>query len=131
MSEIRLVPLDVEGCADGLLALRDGGHLTDLAWYDARLDSRRYSVLVSRDNIGGEEPDWRWHVSVAGQSDVPKWRDLVALTHKLRPGVVFVVGVPPRSWWINVHPHTLHLYETCDANLEAQWRAERSAMVPS
>jgi hypothetical protein len=39
--------------------------------------------------------------------------------------------VPPRSWWINVHPHVLHLYEIKDMALTAQWRAEARGDRPT
>jgi hypothetical protein len=39
--------------------------------------------------------------------------------------VPFVVGVPPRSWWMNVHPDVLHLVETRDQALIESWRDER------
>jgi hypothetical protein len=116
----------------GLREVEQAGYLTDFGMWDARLDTRRYHVLRSRDNIRtAEVPDWRWHVSVSGERGVPRWRDLVAIGHELRPGVCFVVGCPPKSWWINVHPHCLHLYETKDENLIAQWRFEGQGHTPS
>jgi hypothetical protein len=91
-------------------------------------------ALVSRDEIA--PTDWRWHISVRygdpGENGrVPLWEELVETGHALRPGVPFVVGVPPRSWWINVHPHVLHLYETRDHALVEQWRTERRGDRPS
>jgi hypothetical protein len=88
---------------------------------------------MSRDpiNEARDVPDPRWHLSIAGEHAVPDWETLVSIAHQLRPGVCFVVGVPPRSWWINVHPHCLHLWETRDPNLEAQWRSERRGHTPS
>lgn len=91
-------------------------------------------ALVSRDEIA--PADWRWHVSLRygnpGENGrVPTWEELVDAGHALRPGVCFVVGVPPRSWWMSVHPHVLHLYETRDGNLVEQWRAERRGDRPS
>ncbi len=129
---VALSPLDVD-VPDGLRAAQDAGYLTDYGCWDARVDhTRRYHFIRSRDNIGGDGvPDWRWHVSVSGERDVPRWRDLVAIGHKLRPGVCFVVGVPPRSQWMSVHPHCLHLYETKDAALQAQWRFEAQGHTPS
>lgn len=92
-----------------------------------------YSVLLSRDPIHqpGNPPDVRWHLSVAGQYDVPPWSHLVAIGHRLRPGVPMVVGVPPRSWWMSVHPHCLHLWESKDHTLLEQWQAEANGAVPS
>jgi hypothetical protein len=102
------------------------------AW--ARVDTRRYSLLVSRDPIQGGDrsvPDYRWHISMAGEDDVPRWRDLVAVAHEVRPGVCFVVGIPPKSHWMSVHPHCLHLWEVSDDNLTDQWMSERMGVEPS
>jgi hypothetical protein len=71
--------------------------------------------------------DWRWHISVRhGDLDadgrIPTWEELVTTAHDLRPGVPFVVGIPPKSWWLNVHPHVLHLVQTKDQNMIDNWR---------
>jgi hypothetical protein len=87
------------------------------------------NALVSRDEI--EEGDLRWHVSVTAPNRVPTWAEMVEAAHDLRPGVYFVVGVPPRSAWMNYHPHCLHLYETKDGPLERQWRAEGRGHQPT
>jgi hypothetical protein len=73
------------------------------------------------------EGDTRWHISIRyGEPGVngriPTWDELVCAAHDLRPGVVFVVGIPPKSWWMNVHPHVLHLHETRDEQLVAMFR---------
>jgi hypothetical protein len=89
-------------------------------------------ALVSRENLGGNgTPDWRWHISLSAQGRVPNWEELSTAAHDLRPGVPMTVGVPPKSWWLNVHPDVLHLYETKDANLLAQWRHERRGDAPT
>lgn len=74
----------------------------------------------------------RWHVSlrfgnpgVSGR--VPSWDELVDALHALRPGVPFVIGVPPRSWWMNVHPDVLHAWETRDQGLINEWRQNAEA----
>lgn len=107
----------------------------EIEHYLAFCDTRRYSVLASHDPIDGELVDglgdWRWHISVAGERDVPRWKDLVAIGHELRPEVCFVVGVPPRSWWMSLHPHCLHLWELKDENLTDLWHSERRGSVPS
>jgi hypothetical protein len=87
------------------------------------------NALVSRDEIA--RGDLRWHVSLTGPGRCPTWEELVAAGHGLRPGIVFVIGLPPKSWWINVHPDCLHLYETKDEALIAQWRAERRGDRPT
>jgi hypothetical protein len=86
-------------------------------------------ALVSRDEIA--TGDLRWHVSLKHRDRIPTWEELVQAGHELRPGVVFVIAVPPRSWWINVHPHVLHLYEIKDMALTAQWRAEARGDRPT
>lgn len=68
--------------------------------------------------------DPRWHLSVSAQRSVPKWNDLAAACHELRPGVPFVIGVPPRNQWINVNDRVLHCLEIRDQTLLDQWRFE-------
>lgn len=109
---------------------------TDLAVYQARAHGRTFRVCLSRDPMGLDDqgvPDLRWHVSVSqvGSNSVPQWRSLVAIVHALRPGVPFIVGIPPESWWMNVHPGVLHAVETRDVNLIAQWRFEAQGHRPT
>ena len=61
------------------------------------------------------------HVGV-GPGSHPDVAELVAACHELRPGVVFCIPMPPRTWWINVHKDVLHAWETTDAHLIAEWR---------
>jgi hypothetical protein len=39
--------------------------------------------------------------------------------------------VPPRSWWMNVHPDVLHLHETTDEALIEQYRANAMQATPT
>jgi hypothetical protein len=92
------------------------------------------TALMGREPYGPD--DMRWHISVRhGEVNVdgriPTWDEMVDTAHALRPGVPFVVGVPPRSWWMNVHPHVLHLIETKDQPLIARWREERMGTPPT
>lgn len=94
------------------------------------------TALVGREPFDHAGEDIRWHISVrygdpGRDGRVPTWEELVQTAHELRPGVVFVVGVPPRSWWMNVHPNVLHLHETRDELLINQYRANAAGMVPS
>lgn len=85
---------------------------------------RDMTAIMAREPCGGlASSPMRWHISVAGTQDVPSWREMVACAHQLRPGVVFVIGVPPRSWWMNCHPHTLHLWQTGDLPLIQEFQA--------
>ena len=92
------------------------------------------TALLSRDEIA--PGDLRWHLSVrhgdpGHDGRPPSWDELVKAAHDLRPGVVFVLPLPPRSWWINVHPHVLHLHEVRDPALVESWRAERRGDQPT
>jgi hypothetical protein len=86
-------------------------------------------ALMAREPLRGSRP--RWHISVSRPTRLPTWDELVEAAHALRPGVPFAIGVPPRSWWINVHPHCLHLWELDDSALIAQWRSEARGDEPS
>lgn len=90
-----------------------------------------YRVLVGREPVNGLASDLRWHVSVSHPDKVPPWDVMVELAHEVRPGVCFVIGVPPRSHWMNIHPNCLHLWETRDTNLQDQWMSERAGTPPS
>jgi hypothetical protein len=97
----------------------------NMSAYRARCDTRSYSVIMSRDRIDADGiPDFRWHISVAGESSVPRWADFVAIVHELRPGVMFCVPMPPPQFWLNVNPNTLHVWEIKDEALTSQWRDE-------
>lgn len=80
------------------------------------------SAMQSRDEIA--DGDLRWHISIQHRDRIPNWEELVEAAHELRPGIVFVIAVPPRSWWINVHPNVMHLHEIRDEPLIEQWRLE-------
>jgi hypothetical protein len=134
---LRLTPLDARRVPPLERAV-ELGWSSDVSWHVARVDGSRYRVLMTRDVIAGDplsEPeqalDRRWHLSVSGKRDVPRWAHLVAIAHELLPEVCLVIGVPPRSWWMNLHPHTLHLHELDDPNLADNWRAQAMGHVPS
>lgn len=94
-----------------------------------RIDGEDHQALMSRDEVN--HGDVRWHISLSKAEhladpschDVPTWRDLVAVVHELRPGVIFGVGIPPRNMWMNQNPNVLHAWELRDAGLENAWRA--------
>jgi hypothetical protein len=73
----------------------------------------------------------RWHISVSGPGRVPTWDELVEAAHALRPGVPFTMGVPPRSWWMNVHPHVLHMWESRDRGLIDEWQTNAQGHEPT
>jgi hypothetical protein len=103
--------------------------------FDVQHEGRSFSVFLTRDNVAPgprQVPDWRWHLSIAGRDmKVPEWNTIAAVAHQVRPGIPFALGVPPKSWWINVHSGALHLWELKDANLLDQWRHERLGQKPT
>lgn len=98
-------------------------------FYGYEGDEEVLHALLSREEwVPG---DTRWHISIAGQGRVPTWSEVAEACHSLRPGVPFVMGVPPRSQWMNVHDDVLHAWETRDANMLAQWKANARGDRPT
>jgi hypothetical protein len=94
------------------------------------------TAFIGREPLDHDGLDVRWHISVrygnpGDNGRIPTWEEVVATAHELRPGVPFVIGIPPRSWWMSVHPHVLHLYETHDEALVASWREQRQGDQPT
>lgn len=90
-------------------------------------------AMVGREYAGGDPAsgDLRWHISVRARDRAPTWGEVVDTAHELRPGVVFCVGVPPRSWWLNVHEHVLHLWEVRDELLIQEYRVNATGDEPT
>lgn len=94
--------------------------------------SHGLQCFIAREQMGGlETGPLRWHISVRGPDRIPSWEEMVEVAHELRPGVPFVISVPPRSLWMNVHPHVLHLHETGDEALIEEWRANALGHTPT
>lgn len=94
----------------------------------------KLTVLMGREPYA--EDDWRWHLSVRYgdpglDGRIPTWEELVNTAHELRPGVPFVVGIPPRSWWMSVHPHVLHIVETKDQAMVEMWKKNQRGDRPT
>jgi hypothetical protein len=97
-----------------------------------RYVSGQLLALVGRETWLGDPPDERrWHISLSHKERIPNWEELVETAHDLRPGVPFCMGVPPRSWWMNVHPNVLHMWEPRDPALIIQWRMNATGQAPS
>lgn len=113
----------------------EGGIQGSPRGFHVRHRGRLFSVLMTRDNLTAglvSTPNWRWHLSIAGQDlKVPEWATIAAICHEVRPGIPMVLGIPPKSWWVNIHPGTLHAWETQDQHLIDSWRAERLGMEAS
>jgi len=94
----------------------------------------KLTALVGREPYA--EDDWRWHISLrygdpGVDGRIPSWEEMVNTAHELRPGVPFVVGIPPRSWWMSVHPHVLHMVETKDEAMIENWRRNAQGHRPT
>ena len=124
----------LEDAPEWLAAMRSAGTaavgaLEHVTAQRAYVRGMEFHVLASRDEI--KPGDARWHLSISGKSNVPPWDVMVAIAHVARPGICFVIGVPPRSWWINIHPNVLHLWELKDGPLLDQWKAEAQGHEPT
>ena len=42
-----------------------------------------------------------------------------------------MIGIPPRSFWMNVHPHVLHMVETKDEAMIENWRHNAQGHRPT
>jgi hypothetical protein len=130
MSEpVRVEPLEHPNITHVLQALRANGS-QEVAAFRAYWRGQPFRVIRTRDPYGRRSdgsPDYRWHLSISQErhpGEVPLWRALVAIAHKIRPGVPFIVGIPPEGQWMNVHPGVLHVVEVHDPNLTSQWQFE-------
>ena len=98
-------------------------------WTNEREDLQAF---LGREYCGGRVGDpLRWHISVRGMKGVPSWEQLAESAHAIRPGIHFVLMIPPKSWWMNVHPHVLHLWEVNDPALVEEARANARGDQPS
>lgn len=95
-------------------------------------ESPHLFALVGREPVSpvtDKVSDLRWHISVNGGIRLPTWHEMVDAGHQLRPGVCFVIGVPPKSWWmadIKSGKYVLHLWQLKDNNLEQSWLTQRT-----
>lgn len=95
-----------------------------------RAEAEGLSVLMGREPFP-DDPRPRWHVSIQHDERVPSWNEVTEVLHHVRPGVPFVLGVPPRSWWMNVHERVLHAWETRDRPLIESWRQNATGHTPT
>lgn len=108
--------------------------LRKLEGWDVDLDTGEgFSVLVGYEPVSlpSQVPDYRWHISIGGPERVPAWNEFVAIAHRLRPGVMFCLPLPPRSFWLNENEYVLHAWEIRDDNLTASWRSNPSVKAPT
>jgi hypothetical protein len=75
----------------------------------------RLSVVCS---AGPQRDGRRWlHFSCAGQSQVPTWEQFVRTKEAfLGPETKAIQVLAPRSQWVSIHPHCLHLWVCLDGD---------------
>ncbi len=75
------------------------------------------NVIVSKD-MG------LWHLSVSHPSRIPNYEELKEVRYKFLSDDIYVAQVfPPSKEFVNVHPHTLHLWQLRDTELDNYKRA--------
>lgn len=121
--------------AEALATQLQGGAQRVQSWDVDLDDGEAATVILALETISTtrEVPDARWHLSVAGSTRVLTWAELVEVAHRFRPGIMFAIALPPRTMWLNLHEHCLHLWQMRDPTLERQFAAEGRAArsVPS
>lgn len=84
-------------------------------------------AIVDTTMIDGKE--WR-HLSVSRRSRTPSHDDMVEAARAfLDPEKVTLNIFPPRSEWVNVHNHCLHLWQPLDFNPVPDPNFERARSV--
>jgi hypothetical protein len=72
---------------------------------------RELTVLVSQDA-------GRWHLSISSPSTNPSWEDITEARYRFLSAEAFMVMcLPPKEFYVNVHQHCFHLWETQDIHL--------------
>lgn len=57
------------------------------------------------------EPDG-WHLSISRHDRDPTWDEIATARYRLLPQMLtFAMYLPPLADYVNLHPHTFHLYE--------------------
>ena len=111
-----------------------GGYPEELArlmqfWHN---EDEALIAFLGREYCGGRDSDpLRWHISVRGNFEIPDWGQMAEAAHAIRPGVHFVIMVPPKSLWMNVHDRVLHLWETNDPALVEEVKANARGDRPT
>lgn len=78
--------------------------------YQRRVNDGYLRVLVGREpKNGGPEV---WHLSISHKVRIPAWYEIKEARYKFLPdGVNMAIMFPPVSQYVDLHPHTIHLWE--------------------
>lgn len=70
------------------------------------------SVIVSSREYG------RWHLSIAHPRRYPTWDEIKDARYRLVPDDVhMVMALPPKKFYLNLHPNAFHLWELMELSL--------------
>ena len=65
----------------------------------------------------GDETGLWWHLSASFAKRTPTWDEMVDVKETLMGAEVLAIQLmPPRSCYLNAHPHTLHVWVRLDAD---------------
>jgi hypothetical protein len=68
--------------------------------------------------IVSHEPENGWHLSISRTDRDPSWDDIVTARYRLLPDVYnMAMFLPKAEDYVNIHPHTFHLYEVKDSRI--------------
>lgn len=98
-----------------LRILNSDPNVIDLgAWAREARDPLVAIVTVDLYDRFGQAGHWL-HLSFSRRGRLPSWPDLVSARDELGYGErVFVQMLPPKTFWLNVHPYCLHMVSRLD-----------------
>jgi hypothetical protein len=76
-------------------------------------------------NVTVAEEAGRWHLSISHPWRLPTWDEINAARDALIPADIWLCQpMPPKAFWLNLHPYCLHLWEVRDRPLLLQWASD-------
>lgn len=92
-----------------------------------RMKRMRMGTIGQCQVIAAEE-DGRWHLSISHPWRLPSWDEINAARDACIPPQIWLCQpMPPKQFWVNLHPYCLHLWEVRDRDLIAQWATDGGA----
>lgn len=99
----------------------------DVGRYELFHPKKGYILIIS----GTVKEGKRWvHLSLSRGDRVPDWEELKAVKSRFLGDEALAIQVfPPKSQWVNVHPHCLHLWQCVDGDPLPDFREQIGAVV--
>lgn len=89
--------------------------------------SKWYKNEVTRMVVGVGLEEGRWHLSASFYNRTPDWNEMKRVRDIFLPeDRFFMFPMPPEKYYINKHPHCLHLWEIIDDQTKDFLKAEGS-----